>query len=171
MSDVTPRRLSAVLCLVALISIAGSRAASAQDRAELLLPTALFASAETADDSRPFDARLAPRITVEQLSPSRPAPLLGLYVSLAAFQALDIASTHRALKAGAVEANPVVAPFAHSPLALAAIKAGVTTATIFATEQLWKTNRKAAVLTMLAVNAAYGAIAAHNYKVSVAQRR
>ena len=42
----------------------------------------------------------------------RPAPLVGLYVSLAGMQVLDIASTHKALEAGAVEANPMIAPFA-----------------------------------------------------------
>jgi hypothetical protein len=101
----------------------------------------------------------------------RPTPLVGLYVSLAGLQALDIASTQRALGAGATEANPMMAPFARSPLALAAVKAGVTTATIFATEQLWKSNRKAALVTMIVLNAAYGAIAAHNYRVASAQGR
>ena len=86
-------------------------------------------------------------------------------------QVLDIASTHKALEAGAVEANPMMAPFARSPLALAAVKAGVTSATIFATERMWKTNRKAALLTMIALNATYGAIAVHNYRVAAGQQR
>jgi len=53
-------------------------------------------------------------------------------------------STHKALGVGAVEANLMMAPFAGSPLALAAVKAGVTSATIVATERMWKKNREAA---------------------------
>lgn len=48
---------------------------------------------------------------------------------------------------------------------------GVTSATIFATERMWKTNRKAALLTMIALNATYGAIAVHNYRVAAGQQR
>ena len=51
------------------------------------------------------------------------------------------------------------------------MKAGVTSATIFATERMWKTNRKAALLTMIALNATYGAIAVHNYRVAAGQQR
>ena len=168
MHALRPRRLAAIVAAIALVGIIDSRPATAQDRAEWLTPPTLFASAEAAVEPQPFDLRLTPRVAT--LEPARPAPLVGLYVSLAGLQALDIASTQRALKAGAVEANPLVAPFARSPLALAAIKAGVTGATILASEQLWRSNRKAAVLTMLAVNAGYAAIAAHNYRVAAAQR-
>jgi hypothetical protein len=166
------RRIAAVIPLVALIGIVDARAASAQERGELFVPQTFFAAAEmAAPEAQPFDARLASAPFVGPATSPRPAPLVGLYVSLAGLQALDIASTHKALAAGAAEANPMMAPFARSPLALAAVKAGVTGATIFATEQLWKTNRKAAVLTMIALNATYGAIAAHNYRVAAAQRR
>jgi hypothetical protein len=165
-----PRRIAAVVSVLALFGIADSRAAFAQDRAELLIPPSVFAAAEMAAvEARPFELRPVVRPAVRP--PARPAPLLGLYVSLAGLQALDIASTHTALKAGAAEANPMMAPFARSPLALAAVKGGVTGATIFATEQMWKTNRKAALVTMIVLNATYGAIAAHNYRVAAAQRR
>ena len=173
----TPRRIAAVLSVVALIGIVDSRDAFAQDRDELMLPPTLFAAAEMAaiTEAQPFGARpvLHPvvRTDVRPAMRPRPAPLVGLYVSLAGMQVLDIASTHRALEAGAVEANPMMAPFARSPLALAAMKAGVTSATIFATERMWKTNRKAALLTMIALNATYGAIAVHNYRVAAGQQR
>ena len=171
----TLRRIAAVLSVGAVIGIVDSREALAQDRGELIVPPTLFAAVETLTEALPFGARPALRPVVRTdavpTMPRRPAPLVGLYVSLAGMQVLDIASTHRALEAGAVEANPMMAPFARSLLALAAVKAGVTCATIFATELMWKTNRKAALLTMIALNATYGAIAVHNYRVAAGQQR
>ena len=167
------RRAAAIVAVIALFGIADSRAAFAQEQRDVAFAPPLFADASlTADEARPFDIGPAVRpIARPAVRPlTRPAPLVGLYVSLAGMHALDIVSTQRALAAGAAEANPMMAPFARSPLALAAVKAGVTSATIFATERLWKTNRKAAVLTMIALNATYGAVAAHNYRVAAAQR-
>jgi hypothetical protein len=153
------RRIAAIVWLTALIGVVDSRAALAQDTVDAFAPRTVLAAVEA--EARPLEVRTA----------ARPAPLVGLYVSLAGLQALDLVSTRRALNAGAVEANPVVAPFAGSPVALAVIKAGVTSATIVASERLWKKNRKAALLTMIALNAAYGAVVAHNYRVAAAQRR
>jgi hypothetical protein len=167
------RRAAAVVAVIALFGIADSRAAFAQEQRDIAFAPPLLADASiTADAARPFDigAALRPVARPAIRPQTRPAPLVGLYASLAGMHALDIVSTQKALAAGAAEANPMMAPFARSPFALAAVKAGVTGATIFATEQLWKTNRKAAVLTMIALNATYGAIAAHNYRVAAAQR-
>jgi hypothetical protein len=155
-----PRRIATVMGLVAFLGVVDSRAALAQDPVDVFAARTVLAAAEAAE-ARPLEERTA----------ARPAPLVGLYVSLAGLQALDIASTRRALNAGAAEANPVVAPFAGSPVALAVVKAGVTSATIVASEHLWKKNRKAALLTMIALNAAYGVVVAHNYRVAAAQRR
>jgi hypothetical protein len=162
MAPAKPRRIAAVGLLVALIGVVDSRATSAQDQIETLLPPrALAATVAPATEAQPFEAR----------PPARPAPLVGLYVSLAGLQALDITSTRRALDAGASEANPFMAPFAASALALTVLKAGVTGATIFASERLWKKNRKAALLTMIGLNAAYGAIVARNYRIAAVQKR
>jgi len=173
----TLRRIAAVLSVGALIGIVDSREALAQDRGELMVPPTLFAAVEIASlsEALPFGARPALRPVIRAdaapAMPPRPAPLVPMYVSLAGMQILDIVSTHKALEAGAVEANPMMAPFAGSPLALAAVKAGVTSATILATERMWKKNRKAALVTMIVLNATYGAIAAHNYRVAAAQQR
>jgi hypothetical protein len=153
-----PRHVASVLSLMAVLGLVEARAASAQ---EALLSRATFAVAETV----PFEAR--PFAQTSQ----RPAPLLGLYVSFAALQVLDVASTRMALRAGGVEANPLVGSIAGSPLALTAVKAGVAGAMIYASERLWKTNRKAAVLTMIGLNAAYGIAVAHNYGIAARQRR
>lgn len=157
-----PRRIASMVSIVVVLGVVEARQASAQVMLEALLPRAVLASAQTvAIEARPLAVQAS----------ARPAPLVGLYVSLASLQVLDITSTRRALNAGGVEANPLVAPLAGSPLAMLALKAGVTGATIYASERLWKTNRMAAVLTMIGLNAAYGAVVAHNYGVAARQRR
>ncbi len=77
-------------------------------------------------------------------SPRRPSPLVPLYVSFAALQVADVASTVRALDSGGQEANPIVGSFADSSAAMLAVKAGATAGTIYLTERLWKKNRPAA---------------------------
>lgn len=156
------RRIASAVSIVAVVGVIEARQASAQVMAEALLPRAVLASAQTvAIEARPLAVRPS----------ARPAPLVGLYVSLASLQALDITSTQRALNAGGVEANPLVAPLAGSPLAMLALKAGVTGAAIYASERLWKKNRVAAVMTMIGLNAAHAAVVAHNYGVAARQRR
>jgi hypothetical protein len=101
----------------------------------------------------------------------RPAPLPSLYAGFAVLQALDAHSTTRALAGGAEERNPVVASVARSPAAVLGIKAAATLGTIWATERLWKRgHRRAAVLLMVALNAGYGLVVAHNYRTSGAAR-
>ena len=156
------RRVASVVSIVAVVGVVEARSASAQVMVEALRPRAVLASAQTvAIEARPLALQAS----------ARPAPLVGLYVSLASLQALDITSTRRALNAGAVEANPLVAPLAGSPLAMLALKAGVTGAAIYASERLWKKHRMAAVMTMIGLNAAHGAVVAHNYGVAARQRR
>ena len=161
MKSVMPCRVVSVGSLVAALGFLVARPASGQGTAEALLPRAVFAAAETAAiEPRPY-----------MKSSTRPAPLVGLYVSFAALEVLDVASTQKALRAGGVEANPLVAPFAGSPLAMTVVKAGVAGAMIYASERLWKTNRKAAVLTMIGLNIAHGVVVAHNYRIAASQRR
>jgi hypothetical protein len=162
MTLLMPRRIASVASIVVVVGVVEARQASAQVMVEALLPGAVLASAQTvAIEARPLAVPAS----------ARPAPLVGLYVSLASLQALDITSTRTALNAGGVEANPLVAPLAGSPLAMLALKAGVTGAAIYASERLWKRNRVAAVVTMIGLNAAYGAVVAHNYGVVARQRR
>ena len=162
MTLLMPRRVASVVSIVAVVGVVEARQASAQVMVEALLPRAVLASTQTlAIEARPLTLQ----------GSARPAPLVGLYISLASLQALDITSTRRALNAGGVEANPLLEPFAGSPLAMLALKAGVTGAAIYASERLWKKNRVAAVLTMIGLNAAHGAVVAHNYGVAARQRR
>jgi hypothetical protein len=98
---------------------------------------------------------------------SRPKALVPLYASMSALQGLDAVSTWRALgSGGGREANPLMAPVVSSPSSMVALKAGVAGSMIFASERMWKTNRKAAVLLLIGTNVGYAAVVSHNFAVS-----
>lgn len=89
-----------------------------------------------------------------------------LHVSFAALQVLDVHSTIHAIGQGGREANPMLQGVVNKPMAMAAIKAGLTIATIYTNERLWKTKRRTALALMIVENAAYAIVVAHNYRVS-----
>ena len=95
----------------------------------------------------------------------RPATMVPLYVTFAALQLLDAHSTNRALRNGAVEGNPLMAGIASHTGALYATKIATAAATVWIGEQLWRKNRLAAIVTMLAINSAYAMVVHHNYGV------
>jgi hypothetical protein len=98
--------------------------------------------------------------------PSRGPVLPALYISFAALNAYDAASTTIALKRGATEANPMMATLAARPAAMWAAKATMTAVSIASAERLWRQHhRGAAIAAMLASNALIGAVAAHNAAV------
>lgn len=100
--------------------------------------------------------------------PARPGMLVPLYITFAGLQALDAHSTLTAVRAGAQETNPVVRGALGNTAGLILLKGGTAAAVVVLNERLWRRNRTAAVLTMVALNSAYMTIAAHNYR---AQRR
>jgi hypothetical protein len=96
----------------------------------------------------------------------RPAALPTLYVASAALQGYDAYSTLSAIRAGAVEANPVMQGVVKSPAAFVAVKASVTALSIMAAEKMWKRgNRFGAIGVMVASNVAMGLVAANNARV------
>jgi len=99
---------------------------------------------------------------------NRPARLRSLHISLAALQVLDVHSTKLALgsNAQAREGNPIIASLGGSTAGMIALKASAAVSMYYMSEQLWKKNRKAAVLTMIALNVGYGVVVAHNYRVA-----
>jgi hypothetical protein len=105
-----------------------------------------------------------PRPAGIEIASQRPAALVPLYISFATLQMLDAHSTTRALRHGRVEANPLMAPFAGNPAALAGVKAATAAGTIYVSERLRKRNRTAAIALMIALNTATAAIVAHNYR-------
>lgn len=103
---------------------------------------------------------------------SRPAPLIPLYVGFASAQALDIHSTALAIDRGARERNPLLKALGpDNTWAAVAVKTGITGATIWTAERMWKQNRRmSAVVLMVAVTAFQTAVDAHNYRVAARLR-
>ena len=90
--------------------------------------------------------------------------LLPLYASFAALQMLDAHSTIRAVRAGGVESNPMMAGVADKPAALIALKAGVAVSTIALADKFRGRSRVGAVVLMAVLNSAYATVVAHNYR-------
>jgi hypothetical protein len=97
---------------------------------------------------------------------TRPRILIPLYCMFAGLQIADAHSTYSPVQRGIGESNPLMMGVAGSPAGLATAKLVTTATTIAATELLWRRNRKAAVITTIALNVAYGAIVAHNYRTT-----
>ena len=104
--------------------------------------------------------------TFQRFSYGRPSLLPTMYAASAFLQGYDAFSTLKALKNGGREANPFMQAIVSHPAALIAVKAGVTTASIMAAEQLWKGNHRfGAIGLMVASNAFMSAVAVNNARV------
>jgi hypothetical protein len=95
----------------------------------------------------------------EARSASRPKALIGLYASLAVVNGLDMVTTNRALKNGAMETNPAMRGSVGQQLL---VKSVMSVGTVAVAEKLWKRNKVAAVVTMIATNGVMAAISASN---------
>lgn len=102
-------------------------------------------------------------------NPDRSPILLSLYASTAIMQSLDVHSTLKALDNGAREGNPLMAGLTGNRAAFVATKMAVAAGTIFAARRVAKTNKVAAVITLVAINSAYAYVASHNYRVARGQ--
>jgi hypothetical protein len=101
-----------------------------------------------------------------ELRGARGAALPVLYGMLAGLNTYDGWSTVKAVRLGAIEANPAVAGIASNAPAMWAVKAGATMASVYAAERLWRRNRRTeAIITMVAVNGAMAMVAARNASV------
>jgi hypothetical protein len=119
----------------------------------------------------PLDAPAPAAFSRIYRPPQRALVLPALYVSLSALQAYDTYSTLTALRRGATEANPLMQAVVGHPTAFIALKAGVTGASIYAAEQLWRRHQKTkAILLMVASNGLMGYVAHHNAGVLRAMR-
>ena len=131
--------------------------------AAVLLSIAILVSpASAADDTMaPAATGIIASYRVHE-SLSRPVVLPALYVSFAALQIFDMYSTNTALARGAREVNPLMQEVVTNKAAFWTMKAGVTAATIFAAERLWKKNKVAAIAVMAAGNSVAAIVAARN---------
>lgn len=160
----------ALLAGVVVLACAWPHAASAQHgpfEPPALVNASLAALLSTPG---PFGRSVPPRVgtvaplDVESRPPRRPAALPALYVSFAVLQGLDAHSTLTGVGAGGREVNPAVKGLVAQPVSFVGAKIAATAGTLFLTERLWKKHRFAAVVLMVAVNATYAAIVAHNYR-------
>ena len=94
----------------------------------------------------------------------RPPALVPLYGAFAALQAADAHSTTQALRQGGTELNPLMVGVAGSPKGLIAVKLATTFTTIAATELLWRSHPRAAVIAMAIITSGYGFVVGHNYR-------
>jgi hypothetical protein len=100
------------------------------------------------------------------------AALVSLHVGFAGFQAYDVYSTTKAIRLGAVEANPLMRKTVGSRAALIGVKVATTAGSIFAAERLWRDRHRVAAIALMAVsNGMMAAVAAHNASVIARQAR
>jgi hypothetical protein len=168
------RSLGSVIVWAFGLAVAWPGPADAQHAVALESPAFVNDSLVTlVSTSEPFDRTPPPSIGAVALPPAghaepavpgRPPALPALYVSFAALQALDVHSTMTAVEAGRSEANPAIKELVRQPAAFVAAKVVATAATLYISERLWRRHRVAAVVLMVAVNGAYGAIVARNYR-------
>jgi hypothetical protein len=90
--------------------------------------------------------------------------LLPLYSGFATMEALDVHSSLRARAHGGVERNPLLAGVSN-PVAFSLLKAGAAASTIYLIDRLHPHHRKAAIITMISIDVAYGIVVAHNYRM------
>lgn len=166
-----PRNGLLVVFLACTAIVAGTRAASAQDPAPETRPRIDLRRIN-------FDGLpVAPRAPKADERPAEATPRKGpsfvmatLYTATALGQALDAHSTLSALHSGAKERNPIMGALAKHPPAFIALKAGAAVGLIYAGHSVAKKNKKQAIIVLAAIDAAYFAIAAHNYHVAGRQR-
>ncbi len=144
MREVT-KELEMVRPVIGFILLCMSAPAFAADKADVVAPSPAVAAA-WANESKPT-------------GPSRVA-LTALYGSYGALQTLDMVSTIKARQQGAREVNPMMAG---SYGQASATKLLLAAATVGGVKALEKKNRKAAFVTMIALNAATALIVANNY--------
>jgi hypothetical protein len=153
-----PRLAAAVFVLV----VGSSVPSAAQQPAEGMTLREAARLGGEALAAQPSQLQILPQRSVAEAR--RPGALVPLYVSLATLNALDVHSTRRALSRGAVEGNPLMKGVAENSGALVAVKAASTVGIIYGSEKLWKRNRAAAVIFMIATNSAMAWVVQHNYR-------
>ena len=156
-------RTAAAVCALSLISVAPALAQEPHESTSSSTSTLAAAIEATPVPSR---ERRPPAVVqpTHDFAQKRPGALIPLYVSFGALQVLDAHSTSRALVRGGVEANPVMKGIAGNQAGMLAVKAAGTAGVIFASEKMWKKNKTAAVIFMVASNAAMAWVVQHNYR-------
>lgn len=131
----------------------------------LAVTAVLLTAAPVAAQGRPESNSAAqPDAVAQALTVQKPktsGSVKALYATYGVLQGLDMYSTAAARRNGAREANPMMnTGFAQA----GALKTVMTAATVIAVKNLEKKNKKAAVVTLIAINATTALVVANNMK-------
>lgn len=151
-------RLTAASTLAALL-LTAVPAAAQEMVAEQAKPVVMVPSAAVADAW----AKEGQKLTLARPAKATSPALRKLFISYGAVQGLDVISTAVARNRGASETNPLLRGGFGQGLA---IKAGLGAVTVLATRAIHKKSRKAAIITMIALNVASAAVVVNNIKVA-----
>ena len=138
------------------------RTLTASALATLMLATV---SVPVAAEDRPTGTVIAPNAIVakawakEQGGSS--TAVKTLFVTYGVVQGLDMASTMKARNRGAIEGNPVMQGSYGKGIA---VKAALGAVSFFAVRAIEKKSKKAAIITMIAMNVGTAAVVAHNLR-------
>lgn len=158
-------RIACVLVCLCGVAAGPATAREAQEQEQRAGAPLRSAIEEIDANVSPLAANAAATIVTASAA-RRPPALVPMYVSLAALNALDFATTSRALSSGAgQESNPLMKPIVGNRAAFLAVKAGSAVGTIWMTERLRKRHPRAAVVLMAATNGLLTAVVAHNMRV------
>ncbi len=155
-----PRTFVGRIALVVGCLLASNATLLAQDNPGFVASVEHAIVAEAAGSSA---APVVPAVTIPPVSLWQAKGLrLGLFGTFAVLQALDTATTLRAVDAGSRELNPLMAGLADRPVAFVATKAAFTTTSLLLMHSVSKQHPKAAIWTAVLLNAAYGFIVVNN---------
>src|SRR5262245_57461228 len=134
----------------------------------LIVSLLLGGAGGTGDEQEAVVADSAtPSPTTAGAEEQRPRLLVPLYISAVALGVADVATSKAAIQRGAREANPIVASFQSDTWKTTTVRmAGVATTILCAEALRRRGHPRAAVFTMLAINAANVAIVIHNNGVN-----
>lgn len=141
------RSLIASLFIAALVTIATP--AAAQESVPAIAQT------ESLTQSAPLV------LEMRMIEPPVPTSVKALFGSYTVLQGLDIYSTSMALRRGAREANPLMPTSMGQAIAF---KAAMNLTTYYAVNKMSRNNRKAAIVTMVILNAVTAGVVANNMK-------
>ena len=134
------------------------RTIAASVLASLMLSTVSVAAADGKTDGPIAPTPAVAKAWAQEAKGSSSA-VRSLYATYGVTQGLDIVSTMVARNRGAVEANPMMQGGIARGLA---VKAAMGAVTVLAVHAMEKKNKKAAIVTMIALNVATAAVVANN---------
>jgi hypothetical protein len=169
MSEERPMIIRRAAALVLMFSLLGTPVLASDPASAVKAPVSSLALTADVSSEGPDvpQVDLRPALAPIQIgAPSRGAVLPLLYAGYAGLQAFDATTTLRGAKLGAQEANPLMSGLSGNPAGMWALKAGLTTASIVASEHLWKQHRRSeAIALMVVANGIMAGVAARNAAV------